>query len=272
MGTTSSVSSAVSLRSVDGVRLVATYTPASHPSGTAIVLVPGFSGWSQKPGVARAAKVFAEKADVFQIDLRGHGRSEGLSTLADREVFDVDAAVAHVRGLGYEHVVTVGFSMGGAAVIRQAALVGEGVHGFPIDHQVDAVVCVSTGTDWYIRETKPMRRLHWIVLTRPGRLIARRVFRVRIDPNGWSDNPLSPLAAAARLTVPLLVVHGDSDSYLEQHHGQALSDAASGPVELWLEPGFGHAEEAAEPALLRRMGDAIPGMLEQGQCPSRGDR
>src|SRR5690242_9873193 len=113
MGTTSSVTSTVALRAADGVRLVVTHTPAGSPSDLAIVLVPGFSGWSQKSGVARAVTVLAEQADVYQIDLRGHGRSEGHSTLADREVLDVDAAVAHVRSLGHDRIVTVGFSMGG---------------------------------------------------------------------------------------------------------------------------------------------------------------
>jgi pimeloyl-ACP methyl ester carboxylesterase len=223
----------------------------------AIVLAPGFSGWSLKPGVARAAAVLAERADVFQIDLRGHGRSAGKSTLADREVLDVDAGVGHVRSLGFERVVTVGFSMGGAAVIRHAALAGEDVHGHLVRHPVDAVVSVSTGSAWYIRDTKPMRRLHWLVLTRLGRLVAREGFHVRIDSHGWSQEPLSPLAAAQRMRVPLLVVHGDRDSYLKEKHAYALAGAAGGPVQLWLERGFGHAEEAADPVLLRRIAAAL---------------
>ena len=97
--------------------------------------------------------------------------------------------------------MTVGFSMGGAAVIRHAALVGEQVHGHPVNHPVDAVVSVSTGSAWYIRDTRPMRRLHFLVLTRLGRLIAREVFHVRIDPKGWTRSRSSPLDAAARLTV-----------------------------------------------------------------------
>jgi pimeloyl-ACP methyl ester carboxylesterase len=261
MGTQSSVTSAVSLRTADGVRLAATHTPARGTAHVAIVLVPGFSGWSGKPGVARATAVLAEHADVLQIDLRGHGRSGGRSTLADREVFEVDAAVAYLRSLGHERVVTIGFSMGGAAAIRHAALVGEQVHGHALTSPVDAVVCVSTAGAWYIRDTKPMKRLHFLVLTRLGRVIAREVFRVRIDPKGWGEDPLSPLGAAARLPVPLLVVHGDRDSYLKERHAVALSQAAAGPVELWLETGFGHAEEAADPNLLRRIGATLPRLV-----------
>jgi pimeloyl-ACP methyl ester carboxylesterase len=262
MQTSSGVSRTVSLRSADGVVLEATHTPARGPAKVVIVLVPGFSGWSQKPGVARAAAVFAENADVLQVDLRGHGRSQGLTTLADREVLDVDAAVAHARSLGLRYVVTVGFSMGGAAVIRHAALVGEQIHGHRVNNPVDAVVSVSTGDAWYIRDTRPMRRLHWLVLTRFGRLVARRAFHLRIDPKGWTEEPLSPLAAAARLRLPLLVVHGDQDSYLKEKHAYALSEAAGGPTQLWMEHGFGHAEEAADPTLLRRIGAAVPRLAE----------
>ncbi len=267
MGTSSSVTSAVPLRTADGVTLVLTHTPTRGENRAAVVLAPGFSGWSQKPGVARAAAVLAEHADVFQVDLRGHGRSAGKSTLADREVLDVDVGVGYARSLGFTRVISVGFSMGGAAAIRHAALVGGHVHGYPVTQRVDAVVSVSTGSAWYVRDTKPMRRVHWLVLTRSGRLVARQAFRVRIDPRGWSDEPLSPVDAARALRVPLLVVHGDSDSYLKEKHAYALAGAAGGPAELWLERGFGHAEEAADPVLLRRIGAALNDLPDMALRP-----
>ena len=57
--------------------------------------------------------------------------------------------------------------------------------------------------------------------------------------------------------MPLLVVHGDSDSYLKEKHAYALAGAAGGPAQLWLERGFGHGEEAADAVLLRRIGAAL---------------
>jgi pimeloyl-ACP methyl ester carboxylesterase len=262
MRTSSGVTSLISLVTADGVNVAATHIPARRPSEIAIVLIPGFSGWSQKPGVARASAVLAEFGDVLQVDLRGHGRSEGVTTLADREVLDVDAAVAYARTLGFPHVITIGFSMGGAATLRQAGLAGDELYGYRVQHPPDALVCVSTGSIWYQRDTRPMRRLHWLVLTRLGRVVARHVFQVRIDPAGWGAEPLSPLDAARRLRVPLLLVQGDRDEYVRAEHGYALSKAAAGPVEFWMERGFGHAEEAAEPALLRKIGAALPGLLE----------
>jgi len=38
-------------------------------------------------------------------------------------------------------------------------------------------------------------------------------------------------------------------------HGEALYAAAAEPKELWIEPGFGHAENAATPELLARIAD-----------------
>jgi fermentation-respiration switch protein FrsA (DUF1100 family) len=57
--------------------------------------------------------------------------------------------------------------------------------------------------------------------------------------------------------VPLLVVHGDADHYFPVEHGERLYQAAREPKEYWLEPGFGHAENAATPELLTRIRDWV---------------
>jgi len=77
-------------------------------------------------------------------DFRGHGASGGSSTVGDAEVLDLDAAVAATREYGYQRVVTVGFSMGGAVAIRQAALRGVRTLSPP-----DGVVTLSAVSRWY---------------------------------------------------------------------------------------------------------------------------
>jgi fermentation-respiration switch protein FrsA (DUF1100 family) len=83
--------------------------------------------------------------------------------------------------------------------------------------------------------------------------------------------PLPPDEAAAMISpIPLLVVHGDQDLYFPPYHGQRLFDAAREPKELWIEPGFGHAESGAEGPLLDRIAgwvrenalipEAVPGV------------
>lgn len=87
-----------------------------------MVLAHGFTGSVDRPAVLRAAEVFAQRAAVITFSFRGHGRSGGRSTVGDREVLDLAAAVSWARSLGHRRIVTVGFSMGGSVVLRHAAL------------------------------------------------------------------------------------------------------------------------------------------------------
>jgi len=258
MGQDIAVPQATTLRTADGVRLAATHLP--HDGDVAVVLAHGFSGHHRKTWQARIARGLARHAGVVAFDFRGHGASAGVSTLGELEVLDVEAAVEWARVLGYRDVVTCGWSMGGSAVLRHAALAGG----------VDAVVSVSATSRWRVRDTPPMRRLHWIVERRLGRAVGRTVLRTRLATH-WVDEPESPVEVAGRIApTPLLVVHGDRDSYFSLEHPEALYAAANDPKELWLVPGFAHAESGATPELLDRIGRHLPVLLGRRvrPCPS----
>nr|WP_245796520.1 alpha/beta fold hydrolase [Actinacidiphila alni] len=261
---------------------------------SAIVVAHGFTGALERPAVRRAARVLAGYGGVVTFSFRGHGRSGGLSTVGDLEVLDLDAAVAWARRLGYRRVVTVGFSMGGSVVLRHAAGTtvhaavrsaerasarasvrpeATGVRpardGRTTAHSpahVDAVVSVSSPARWYYRGTAPMRRVHWAITRPAGRLVSRYGLKTRIRPSDWDPVPLSPVEAVPLIApTPLLIVHGDQDGYFPLDHPLSLAAAAgadgdngdngNNTAELWIEPGFGHAENAARDALLRRIGD-----------------
>ncbi|HET9381250.1 MAG TPA: alpha/beta fold hydrolase, partial [Streptomyces sp.] len=214
------------------------------------VVAHGFTGDVDRPHVRRVAGVLARYGAVVTFSFRGHGASGGRSTVGDREVLDLAAAVAWARELGHRRVVTVGFSMGGSVVLRQAALDGprSGLH-------PDAVVSVSAPARWYYRGTAPMRRLHWLVTRPGGRLVSRYGLRTRIHDRDWDPVPLSPVEAVPRIApTPLLVVHGEQDAYFPVDHPRMLAAAAGDHGELWLEPAMGHAEHAATDALLHRIG------------------
>ncbi len=243
------------LRTADGERLHARLLPG--PGATCTVLAHGFSGSLAKPAVRRVAAGLARHTSVLAYDARGHGSSSGRTTLGDREVLDVDAAVAAARAQGFSRIVTCGWSMGGSAVVRHAALRGELVGGHRLEHPPDAVVSVSGTAAWSTRATAsgPMLRLHRLVETRSGRLVAARLMRTRVQPALWSDPPASPLDLVARVApLPLLVVHGERDGYFPVEHALALASAAGEPVELWVEPDFAHAESGATAELLDRLG------------------
>ncbi|MFJ8538669.1 alpha/beta hydrolase [Streptomyces sp. NPDC093591] len=255
------------LHTDDGVTIDSVYDPravvydASRPPAGDLVFVVahGFTGDVDKPHVRRVARALTRHGAVVTFSFRGHGASGGRSTVGDREVLDLAAAVRWARELGHARVATVGFSMGGSVVLRHAALYGgrggeQGERGERTG--VDAVVSVSAPARWYYRGTAPMRKLHWLVTRPEGRLVGRYGFRTRIHHREWDPVPMPPVEAAALIApTPLLIVHGDRDGYFPLDHPRTLAAAAGDHGELWLEPGMGHAEHAAADELLGRIGD-----------------
>ncbi|MFJ8362226.1 alpha/beta hydrolase [Streptomyces sp. NPDC093984] len=250
------------LRTLDGVTIDAAYDPGSvvydtgrPPSGhlddLAIVVAHGFTGDLERPHVRRVAGVLRQYGAVVTFSFRGHGASGGRSTVGDREVHDLAAAVRWARELGHTRVATVGFSMGGSVVLRHAAAHEEGA-------DTDAVVSVSAPARWYYRGTAPMRRLHWLVTRPEGRLLGRYGLRTRIHHRDWDPVPASPVESVPLIApTPLLIVHGDQDGYFPLDHPRMLAEAARDHAELWLEPGMGHAEHASDDALLARIGEWV---------------
>jgi pimeloyl-ACP methyl ester carboxylesterase len=234
------------LVAADGVRISARHDVpvGGGEADLGFVLAHGFTGSWRYPGMRLIATELARTGGVVSFDFRGHGSSGGRSTVGDREVLDLDAAVRWARHLGYRRLVTVGWSMGAGVGIRHAAL----------HRGVDAVVAVSGPSRWFYRGTVPMRLVHRGVGTRIGRGVLAVGYRTRIARVGWDPWPEPPDALVGRIApAPLLVVHGDEDRYFPVEHARWLVEGARGPAELWLEPGFGHAEAAVTPDLLRRI-------------------
>jgi pimeloyl-ACP methyl ester carboxylesterase len=239
---TKPVVTATTLVTQDRVPIDAIHLPG--PKDLAIVIAHGFTLSWQRPNVWRVANQLNQNAGVVSFDFRGHGRSGGLSTLGDREIKDLDVAVAYARELGYQRVAAVGFSMGASIVLRHAGLIGG----------LDAVVSVSGPGRWYYRGTERMRWVHRAVESRTGRYVTRRWLKTRVSPVGWKMVPVPPDEAAAKISpVPLLIVHGDQDPYFPPEHARQLYLAAREPKELWLLHGMGHAEAAATTELVDRI-------------------
>ena len=78
-------------------------------------------------------------------------------------------------------------------------------------------------------------------------LVVRRalgVAEVRQEPE---------LLGLAGARVQLAGVHGDKDLYFPPEHARQLYEGAREPKELWLIPGFGHAERATDDELVDRI-------------------
>ena len=118
-----------------------------------------------------------------------------------------------------------------------------------------------------------MRRLHRVVGDPAGRLAARVGRRTRITATPWADPlPIEPREAAAALApIPLLVVHGDADHYFPLDHAYQLA-AGGDHVELWVEPGFDHAENAISDELTERIAGWVEQTLGLPDRPPRRNR
>ena len=210
------------------------------------VLAHGFTNSVNRAPFGRLAGWLRAFGEVRALDFRGHGGSGGGSGMGgDPEMGDVDAAVREARADGTDAVVTVGLSMGGGAVLRQAAL-GR--------HRPDAAVSVSAVSRWYVRDTRPMQRVHWLLETTVGRRLGSRVVRLRLG-EPWLTPPRSPLEVVSAIApTPLLLVHGDRDEYFPLEHFRALAQAAGPGATAWVVPGFGHAESGATAPLVERIG------------------
>ncbi|HEX9765523.1 MAG TPA: alpha/beta fold hydrolase [Nitriliruptorales bacterium] len=254
----------IELVTTDGVRLDATVLHGPDRTDTpAVVLAHGFAAHRRKPSYAYLADTLSRVAHVLTLDLRGHGRSGGTSTLGHDEAYDIAAAVRWLRGEGHDRVVAVGVSMGGTSV---AHAVGAGHAG------VDAAVLVSA-PGWLHDEprTVPMAQLHawWTVAWRRRLMQAATRARV-VAPADWTRPP-HPVDSVAQLDVPLLVVHGQDDPYFPVSEAEAIAASAPQGV-LWLEPpGFGHAEDGFTPGFALALGRAVQIVADEQRFPRRDE-
>jgi pimeloyl-ACP methyl ester carboxylesterase len=213
-------------------------------STTAVVVCHGFCGSSANPRNVLLAHVLAERFGVFLFDFRGHGRSDGVSTLGDREALDVDAVVSFARSRGFERVVTIGPSMGGISVLRAAARF----------KNVDGVVTISAPARWTGHGARA-RFSGLLVSTRAGRTIAKRALRTRVAPTWtWTAPPIELIAS---IDVPILILHGRNDRFIRPVDAELLRAHAHADARLFLLDRFGHAEAAYSEGFAYWLSDRI---------------
>jgi alpha-beta hydrolase superfamily lysophospholipase len=233
------------LLTVDGVRLTARrWQSASTPPAT-IVVVHGFSASSQCPNVASLAERLNDEGfDVLTYDARGHGTSEGESTLGDHEQHDVAAAVMLARERTRD-VVLVGASMGAIAALRYAAT----------DDDLAGVVTVSCPSHWRLPRNVRGVLAAAMTRTRVGRRLTSRLVRVRVASR-WT-NPEPPADLVPRVTAPYAIVHGTEDRFIPVRDAIELHDAALSPSRIDIVAGLGHAFEPPSIEAVQRAVDWV---------------
>jgi pimeloyl-ACP methyl ester carboxylesterase len=216
----------------DRVSLAARRWLADGEPDAAVVLVHGFTASADCPNVGKVADslqaIDGLSLDIVSYDARGHGGSEGESTLGDLERHDVAAAVAVARERT-DRVVLVGASMGAIAVLRHAAE----------DQQVVGAVSISCPARWRLPRTVRAFAAAGMTRTPMGRAAMSRLTGVRIARR-WT-NPSPPVDLVRRIRRPLAFVHGTADRFIPAADARELWAVAREPRRLSLVSGMGHA-------------------------------
>jgi uncharacterized protein len=168
------------------------------------------------------SRFVARGFDVIAYDSRGHGNSGGtVCTYGYFEKRDVHRVLDRVAP---GPIVLMGSSLG-AAVALQAA----------IDSRVTAVVAAESFSD--LRTVATERAP--FVFAAP---LLERAFRLAEQQAGFEVDDVSPLLTAAKLHVPVLLVHGDADDATFADHSRRIYAAITAAKRLIIVPGARHGE------------------------------
>ena len=203
---------AVALRTDDGLDLTAWYAPpTARPTGATVLVLPGNAGnRAARAPLARA--ITATGSAVLLLEYRGYGGNPGSPT-EDGLAADARAAHAHLvdeRGVDPARLVLFGESLGGAVATRLA-----------LELPVGGLVLRSPFTS-----LADMAAVHYPFL--PGALLLRDRFPVR--------------DTIAGVEAPVVVVAGPDDATVPFTQSADVAEAAG--AELVAVPGAGHNDAA----------------------------
>ena len=197
----------VRIRADDGVRLAGWFVP--RPGAPAVVLLHGYP--AEKADLLPLATALAPQFATLLVDHRYFGESEGrATTLGFRERSDLKRMVDFLESRGATAVGVFGFSLGGSVALLTAAE----------DPRIRAIVAYAPFADlkalghelyawmWLARYPFVEAMLLW----------ARLVF-------GADITRPAPAEAAARVSVPVLLVHSRQDEQIPFRHAERLRAA-----------------------------------------------
>ncbi|MBL9149773.1 MAG: alpha/beta hydrolase [Phycisphaerae bacterium] len=183
--------------------------PTSPDDARTVIFIHGW-GRSRIDSLGRIGPFLDTASRMLFVDLAGHGDANGQTSLGDGDERDLAELVAKVPD---GRVVLVGHSLGATVAIRAAAMP-------EVAPRIERIIAIAP----YDTVRSPIR----------GRLVARELPVRGVIPcvvaalRVAGIRPVSTLAAARELRVPLTVLHGDKDRVSPLSEGEAIAAAAKG--------------------------------------------
>jgi pimeloyl-ACP methyl ester carboxylesterase len=206
----------------DGVTLEGWRCRASPPHRGTIVYLHGVAD-NRASGTGVIDRFGRRGFDVVAYDSRAHGESGGdFCTYGYFEKGDLRRVL---DGLAAGPIVLIGTSLGAAVALQEAAQ----------DPRVTAVVAAETFSDL---RTVAIERAPFFFTAG----VVARAMALAEEQGRFQIDAVSPVAAAAAITQPVLLVHGSDDADTGPRHSQRVLQALAGPKRLILVPGARHNE------------------------------
>lgn len=207
------------------------------PSGPVVILIHGWAD-SRIGALARVPHLVPLASRILALDLPGHGEAPSITSLGTAEVDDILALIEHI---GPEsRPILHGWSLGAGIALAAAA-------------RSDAVAGVIAESPYRFAHT-PARNVlrargYPYRLTLPT---AQGIMNARFG-GGLSKARFDRAAHAARVSCPIMVLHGACDEVCPIDDGRAIARAANAQLveiptgrhnDLWTAPE--HAAAAAD--------------------------
>ena len=225
------------LTSHDGLKLSGYYLPAAKPTNKLVVLTHGYLGHAKQMGLYGEYYYKDLGYNIFMPDARGHGKSEGeYYGFGWPDRLDlIDWTALMVKELGPDtEVVYHGLSMGAATVLMAS---GEE----EIPHQVKAIIADSPYASVYQLFKYQMNRMFYL----PAFPLLDSTSLITKIRAGYSFRSASALKEVEKTNVPILYIHGESDTFVPAKMAEELYQHTSSEAELLLISDANHGEAFA---------------------------
>lgn len=235
----------LSVQTPDGLRLQALLTVSNTDTTKAtVVILHGISA-CKEVNFQRARLLADQGFASLLLDLRAHGSSEGqYCTFGYHEKNDLKVVADTLSKRFPDRKIGIwGASLGGAVAL-QAMGADERFQFGIIEstfHEFDKVA-MEYGADWFFGIRSWWLTQH--VLQKSAQIAQFDPFSVR------------PVDAAARITKPVLFIHGDKDARIPMWFGEKNYEVCPAPEKRWFKvPGGGHND------LWRKAGPAMEAQI-----------